>query len=268
MTFRLSMALPMALLGAALALAACASGPGEPPTVADRALEPSEISPGDSIRIAFDFLIDDPRRVQRVALRGLPGNTMVAGTNVELPLPSGGTTRYDKSVAILAPAADGQYNLELVFETPDRTYVAPLGTLAIRDVPSRILYTQFLPGNHAPENCLASTKLVELEYTVADDNGAADFAAPTLVATESKALELVFFPHWRAVPWLGGKPGIALERPRSNDTTRELVRSNVRIHCGLPKASLYEFSVHGQNVSSLTGEATTLDGGTARYYIE
>ena len=259
---------PSLALCAALALAACAAGPGEPPTVADRALEPKEIEPGDSIRIGFDLMIDDPDRVERVALRGLPENTLAAGTAVVLPNPEGGTTHYDQSIEILAPAADGQYNLELVFETPEKTYVAPLGSLAIRDTPSRILYTQFLPGNHAPEDCLASTKLVELEYTVADDNGAADFAVPTLVADGAKSLDLVFFPHWRAVPWLSGKPGIALERPRDATATQELVRSDVRIHCGLPKASLYEFSVHGQNVSRLTGEATTLDGSPARYYVE
>lgn len=252
----------------ALALSACASPPETRPIVSDRQLSPREISPGDSITIAFKLQVPDPSAVERVRIRGLPKNTRAAGTRTRLPLPSEKTTAYKAEIEVLVPAADGNYSLDLVFETSEKTYVAPLGSLAIRDTPSRILYTQFLPGNHAAANCRAGTKLLALEYTVTDDNGASDFVAPTLVAANPDSKKFVFFPHWEPINWLGDKPGIMLERPKKSTAKEELVKSAIRIHCKVPKASHYEYVIRGQSVSRLTGKSTPAGSDPARYYVE
>lgn len=251
-----------------VALGACTSRPLPKPVVSDRQVTPREVSPGDSISVAFKLGIKDPSAVERVFVRGLPENTELAGTKVDLPLPDGQSTSYSAQIELTAPATDGQYNLELVLNTSDKTYFAPLGSLAIRDVPSRILYTQFLPGSHISSDCSLGTKLLEFQYAVADDNGAADFVGAALMARTIGSKDLVFFPHWEPVATLGGKPGIFLEPPSKDTVTEELVTSDIRIHCKLPEASLYEFEVQGQSVSRLTGKSTAIGSDPARYYVE
>ena len=205
---------------------------------------------------------------ERVFVRGLPENTVLAGTNIDLDLPDGQSTFYAAQITLVAPVTDGQYNLELVLNTSDKTYFAPLGSLAVRDVPSRILYTQFLPGSHVADDCSLGTKLLEFQYAVADDNGASDFVGATLLARNIGSKDLVFFPHWEPSTPLGGKPGIFLEPPTNDTDTEELVKSDIRIHCKLPAASLYEFEVQGQSVSRLTGKSTPIGSDPARYYVE
>jgi hypothetical protein len=251
-----------------MALSACAKAPEIKPVVSDRQVTPREISPGESIMVSFRLGTEDPAVVERIYIRGLPENTLAAGTQTDLPLPNGPFIDYAYPVELRVPAMDGQYNLELVLETSGKTYFAPLGTLAIRDTPSRILYTQFLPGSHAADDCSLGTKLLEFQYAVADDNGAADFVGATLVAKDTESKNLVFFPHWEPVANLGGKPGIFLTPPAQNDVKQELVTSDIRIHCKVPEASLYEYVVHGQSVSRLTGQSTEIGGGPARYYVE
>jgi len=251
-----------------LALSACASQPESRPIVSDRQLSPREISPGESFKVGFSLQVKDPAAVKRVYIRGLPENTVVVGTRTGLPLPSAKNTAYRSQIEVRAPATDGNYSLDLVFETSGKTYTAPLGSLAIRDTPSRILYTQFLPGNHAAAGCLAGTKLLAFEYTVADDNGASDFVAPTLLAANSASKKFVFFPHWEPINWLGDKPGIILERPETSTAREELVKSDIRIHCRVPKATLYEYVVRGQSVSRLTGKSTPAGSNPASYYVE
>jgi hypothetical protein len=252
----------------ALALSACASPPEFRPVVSDRQLSPKEIFPGESVKVAFKLQVKDPATVRSVQIRGLPENTLSAGTRTGLSPPSERSTAYDADIEILPPAADGNYNLDLVFKTNSKTYVAPLGTLAIRDTPSRILYTQFTPSNHTASRCLSGTKLLSLEYTVVDDNGAADFVAPTLVAANEESKKFVFFPHWEPINWLGDKPGIMLERPTAEAAREELVRSDIRIHCKMPQASLYQYVIRGQSVSRLTGKSTPAGSDPARYYVE
>jgi hypothetical protein len=252
----------------ALALSACASPPETRPVVSDRELSPREIFPGDSITVAFKLQVTDPATVESVRIRGLPENSLGAGTRTQMPLPSENNTIYRTEIEVRAPAEDGNYSLDLVFETSKKTYVAPLGSLAIRDTPSRILYTQFLPGNHAASQCRAGTRLLSLEYTVTDDNGAADFVAPTLVAANDKSKKFVFFPHWEPINWLGDKPGIKLKRPTTSAEKEELVKSDIRIHCKMPESTLYEYVVRGQSVSRLTGKATPAGSNPARYYVE
>jgi hypothetical protein len=236
--------------------------------VSDRQLSPREVSPGEKIDISFNLEGSDPAAVERVYVRGLPKNSVLAGTRTELPLPAGPNTLYAEQIELNAPASDGQYNIELVFETTGKTYFAPLGSLAVRDTPSRILYSQFLPGSHRVTSCLAGTKLVEFEYTVSDDNGASDFAVPTLFALDGTSKDFVFFPHWQPMSWSGGSPGLVLERPRSDRVKEELVSSDIRIHCDVPQASLHEYVVKGQSVSRLTGKSTTIGSDPVRYYVE
>lgn len=252
----------------ALALSACASQPDNRPSVSERQIWPNEISPGEAFTISFNLSVKDPSAVKRIYLRGLPKNTVLAGTPTELALPSGQITPYVSEIGVRVPAADGQYNIELVFETPGKNYVAALGSLAIRDVPSRILYSQFRPGSHVPKNCLAGTKLLTFEYAVADDNGASDFAVPTLFANDAKSKDLVFFPHWEPVFWSAGEQGIVLNLPQKDSVKEELVTSDVRIFCEGPEASLYEFVVKGQSISRVTGSSTTIGSDPARYYVE
>lgn len=168
---------PFALI-VVLALSACASPPETRPIVSDRHISPQEISPGQRITVEFNLEMKEPDAVKRVFVRGLPMNTVLAGTQIDLPLPDRESTPYKAEIEVLAPATDGHYNLELVFETSGKTNFAPLGSLAIRDVPSRILYSQFVSGSHAAADCSVETKLLEFEYVVTDDNGASDFVAP------------------------------------------------------------------------------------------
>lgn len=249
-------------------LAACAVQPELPPTVVDAQLSSREISPGDSLGIAFDLEVAEPGAIERISLRGLPKNTVLAGTETELPIPSDRRTSYDSEIVVEKPAADGQYNLELVIETTGKTYVAPLGSLAIRDTPSRIIHAQFIPASHSAEDCALTTRLLQLEYTVADDNGASDFSAPTLVPISKDSEQLVFFPHWESINWLEGEQGIMLNRPTSDAVQEELVKSEIRIFCGMPAAKLYESEVKGQDVSRLTGESSVVGSGPVGYYVE
>lgn len=252
----------------ALALGACASQPITPPTVADAKLSSNEVSPGDSVGISFTLDVADPDAVERVYLRGLPKNTLLAGTRTELAPPTGPSTAYASDLRIERPAADGQYSLELVVQTPQRAFVAPLGTLAIIDTPSRIVHAQFVGGSHAAKNCLGTTKLLSLEYTVADDNGAADFVAPAVSAVDQQARDLVFFPRWEPVAWLDGTPGIGLNRPTRDTVERELVTSDIRINCSVPTDQLYEFVINGQDVSRASGESKIIGSELVTYYVE
>lgn len=251
-----------------LGLAGCANQPITPPTVADAKLSANEISPGDSVGISFTLEVPEPAAVKRVYLRGLPKNTVLAGTRTELNLPTAPTTAYASDLRVERPASDGQYSLELVIETAEKTFVAPLGTLAIDDTPSRILHAQFVGGSHAAKYCLGQTKLLALEYTVADDNGAADFVAPAVSALNQDAQDLVFFPHWEPVAWLDGAPGIGLNRPTRDTVETELVTSDIRINCRVPTDHLYEFVINGQNVSRASGESKIIGSEPVRYYVE
>ncbi len=249
-------------------LAGCANQPITPPTVADAKLSALEISPGESVAVSFTLDVAEPAAVKRLYLRGLPKNTLLAGTPTELDLPTAPSTAYATDLRIERPASDGQYSLELVIETPERRFVAPLGPLAIRDTPSRILHAQFVGGSHAAKNCLGKTKLLALEYTVADDNGAADFVAPAVSAVDQDAQDLVFFPRWEPVAWLDGAPGIGLNRPTQDTAETELVTSDIRINCSVPTDHLYEFVINGQNVSSASGESKIIGSEPVRYYVE
>jgi hypothetical protein len=254
-------------LGIAAALSACASQPGILPNVTDRQLSPREISPGESIKVTFNLETPRPAAVKRIYVRGLPKNTLISGTRTELPLPNGPKTAYAARIEVRAPAADGQFNIEVVFETPGQNYVAPLGSLAIRDTPSRILHTQFLPGSHAAANCSLGTKLLEFEYAVEDDNGAADFVAATLFAKDAGSKDFVFFPHWG--PVLGSsEKGIVLDVPTEDSVRKQLVTSDIRVRCKMPQATLYQFELKGQSVSRVTGKSTTAASDPARYYVQ
>jgi len=251
-----------------LGLAGCANQPITPPTVMEPQLSAQELAPGDDLGVSFTLDVAEPADVERVYLRGLPKNTLIAGTQTELGLPTAPSTDYASDIRIERPASDGAYNLELVIETSEKTYVAPLGSLAIRDTPSRILHAQFVGGSHVAEDCLATTKLLELEYTVEDDNGASDFVAPSVSAVDQNAQELVFFPHWEPVAWLDGTPGIGLNRPTSNTSESELVKSDIRIRCSVPADKLYEFVINGQDISRASGESKIIGSEPVRYYVE
>ncbi len=260
--------LSLVLLCAAAGLAACAVQPALPPTVVDPQLSAREISPGESLGITFDLEVAEPATIESISLRGLPKNTVLAGTETELPIPIDSRTSYDSQILVEKPAADGQYNLELVIATSGKTYVAPLGSLAIRDTPSRIIHAQFIPGSHVAEDCALTTKLLQVEYTVTDDNGASDFSAPTLVPASKASEELVFFPHWQSINWLEGEQGIMLNKPTNDAVQEELVKSEIRIYCGTPATKLYESEVKGQDISRLTGESSVVGSGPLRYYVE
>ncbi len=251
-----------------LGLAGCASQPVAPPTVMEPQLSSQEVAPGENLGLTFTLDVAEPGDIERLHVRGLPKNTLIAGTQTDLDLPSSASTAYTSDIMIKSPAADGTYNLELVIETSEKTYVAPLGALAIRDTPSRILHAQFVGGSHAAEDCLATTKLLELEYTVADDNGASDFVAPAVSAVDETSQDLVFFPHWEPVTYLGGAPGIGLNRPTSDTEETELVKSDIRIHCSVQADKLYQFVINGQDISRASGQAKIIGSEPVRYYVE
>ncbi len=258
---------PFALI-IVLALSACESPPETRPIVNNRQFLPREISPGQRITVAFNLEMKEPEAVKRIFIRGLPENTVLVGTQIDLPLPERQSTPYEAEIEVLAPAADGQYNLELVFETSGKTYFAPLGSLAIRDTPSRILYSQFVPGTHAAADCSVDSKVLKFEYAVADDNGASDFVAPTLFPVDTGSNALVFYPHQQPITWSEGTQGIVLDNPTRDSVKQELVSSDIRILCKAPQATLHEYVVKGQSVSRLTGESTTIGSDPARYYVE
>jgi hypothetical protein len=115
---------------------------------------------------------------------------------------------------------------------------------------------------------LAETKLLKLEYAVADDNGASDFVAPVLAPVDKNALEFVFFPRWEPVAWLDGAPVIILNGPIKNFVKEELVSSDIRIFCRVPANSLYKFVIKGQNVSRLSGKSMIIDSDPVSYFVE
>ena len=252
----------------AAGLSACAvSQPEVPPTVTDAELSAREISPGENLGVSFDLEVAEPTSIERIYLRGLPKNSVSAGTRTDLRPPSEQRTSYDVQIVLEIPATSGQYNMELVVETTGKTYVAPLGALAVRDTPSRIIHAQFVPGSHAAADCYMNTKLLALEYTVVDDNGASDFVVPALVPASKDTEDLVFFPHWESIGWLGGKQGIMLNRPTSDMVKEQLVSSDIRINCEMSTAKLYETEVKGQDLSRLTGKPTVVGSEPVHYYI-
>ncbi len=254
--------------GASLLLSACTSAPEVRPNVGDGQITPREISPGESFEVSFTLFVNDPTVVERIYLRGLPQNTVAAGTRTELAPPTKQSSDYRARFEVKAPAMDGQHNLELVIVTSGKTYVAPFGALAIRDTPSRILHSQFLPGSHAAADCQTGTRLLTFEYAVADENGAADFVGPTLLPVDQGSDAFVFFPRWEPIYWLGGKPGIALNQPTDSARTEELVTSKIRINCRMPQASLYQYDVKGQSISRLTGRSTDAEAIRVRYFVK
>jgi len=254
--------------GIALAITGCATQPDAPPTVANAGLSTHEVLPGDTFEVSFDLDVADPAEVERVYVRGLPKNSLIAGTATDLDRPHAQSTTYQTPILLEKPAADGQYNLELVVEMTGRSYVAPLGSLAVLDAPSRIVYAQFAEGSHAAGDCYSDTRLLALEYTVEDDNGAADFVAPAIAPADERAEKLVFFPHWQPVTWLNGDAGIRLNQPRQDTVEREMVSSDIRIYCSVEGDNLFEFTLIGQDVSKLTGQSTPIEGQLVRYYVE
>ncbi len=256
------------LICVAAGLSACAvSQPEVPPTVTDAELSAREISPGENLGVSFDLEVAEPGSIERIYLRGLPKNSVFAGTQTDLRPPSEQRTSYDVQIVLEIPATSGQYNMELVVETTGKTYAAPLGALAVRDTPSRIVHAQFVPGSHAASDCYMNTKLLALEYTVVDDNGASDFVVPALVPASKDTEDLVFFPHWESIGWLGGKQGIMLNRPTSDMVKEQLVSSDIRINCEMSTAKLYETAVKGQDLSRLTGKPTVVGSEPVHYYI-
>jgi hypothetical protein len=253
----------------AAGLSACAvSQPEVPPTVTDAELSAREVSPGENLGVSFDLVVAEPGSIERIYLRGLPKNSLFAGTQTDLRLPSEQRTSYDVQILLEIPATSGQYNMELVLETTGKTYSAPLGALAVRDTPSRIVHAQFVPGSHEASDCWMNTKLLALEYTVVDDNGASDFVVPALVPVSEDTEDLVFFPHWESIGWLGGEQGIMLNRPTSDMVKEQLVSSDIRINCEMSTAKLYETTVKGQDLSRLTGKPTVVGSEPVRYYIQ
>ena len=99
---------PFALI-VVLALSACASPPETRPIVSDRHISPQEISPGQRITVEFNLEMKEPDAVKRVFVRGLPMNTVLAGTQIDLPLPDRESTPYKAEIEVLAPATDGHY---------------------------------------------------------------------------------------------------------------------------------------------------------------
>ncbi len=256
------------LICVAAGLSACAvSQPEVPPTVTDAELSAREISPGENLGVSFDLEVAEPTSIERIYLRGLPKNSLFAGTQTDLRLPSEQRTSYDVQILLEIPATSGQYNLELVVETTGKNYVAPLGALAIRDTPSRIVHAQFVPGSHEAADCWMNTKLLALEYTVVDDNGASAFVVPALEPVSADTEDLVFFPRWESIGWLGGKQGIMLNRPTSDMVKEQLVSSDIRINCEMSTAKLYETAVKGQDLSRLTGKPTVVGSEPVLYYI-
>jgi hypothetical protein len=258
----------LAAVVVALGVSGCANKPSTPPTVIGAQLSRDSLAPGESFQIAFTLDTAEPERVERVFVRGLPDNTVAAGTDVDLPLPRSRSTAYDTQVGVLAPAADGTYNLELVVAMPDRNYVVPLGQMRISDLPSRFAYAQFTPGSHEAGDCQLNTRLIEIEYAIVDGNGATDFTAPIMVPLNPEARDLVFFPGFEAIAWAEGREAIVLNRPSDPNVVEQLVSTDIRIHCRLPAGSGYQFMLMGQNISRLNGRTTRVKSEKFRYFVE
>ena len=256
------------LLGSFMFLAACVARPDTPPTVADAKLSTAEINPGDSLDISFTLRTEEYGRVERVYLRGLPKNSVTAGTRTELKVPDGPVTEYNETITLQKPAADGLYQLELVIDYSNVLFTAPLGALEVNDIPSEITFSQFVPGSHIAEDCWAPTRLLKLQYTVHDDNGAADFVSPVMVAKDDGYEDLVFFPHWTEVSWQEKTKGIVLNRPSDENAEEELVVNDVRINCAMPSKSLYDYKIVGQNVTSPGGMPAIVESASFKYYVE
>jgi hypothetical protein len=251
-----------------LALSSCANKPSTPPTVINAELSRDTLAPGESFNISFTLDLVAPQDVERVFVRGLPANTVAAGTQVDLALPQTGNTAYNTQIGVLAPAADGTYNLELVVSMPDRNYVVPLGLMSITDLPSRFAYAQFTPGSHEAEDCQLNTRLVELEYAVIDGNGATDFTAPVMTPKSPDAKELVFFPRFETIAWAEDQEGVVLNRPSDSNVIEELVSTDIRVNCRLSAGNSYEFQLMGQNISRINGSVTRIKSDTVRYFVE
>ncbi|MDX1710202.1 MAG: hypothetical protein R3316_03590 [Rhodovibrionaceae bacterium] len=249
-------------------LSACASKPPTPPTVIDATLSRDVLAPGESFNVSFTLDTVAPEQVERVFVRGLPANTLAAGTQIDLARPQTRSTPYDTQIGVLAPAADGTYNLELVVATEDRNYVVPLGQMSISDLPSRFAYAQLTPGSHKAARCQLNTRLVKLEYAIIDGNGATDFTAPVMIPSSPEARDLIFFPRFEQIAWAEGEQGIVLQRPKNPNVIEELVTTDIRVNCRMRPGSSYEFMLMGQNISRLNGRTTRVKSDTFRYFVE
>lgn len=255
-------------IGATAFLTACVARPETPPTVVDAEMSNEQLDPGDSFDLTFTLKTEEYQKVERVYLRGLPKNSVLAGTKTELAAPEGPVTNYDETITLQKPAADGLYEIELVVDYESIVFTAPVGSLEVNDIPSQITYSQFVPGSHVAADCYTPTRLLELQYTVFDENGAADMVSPVMTADASGHQDLVFFPHWEAVSWQGEAKGIVLKRPSDENSQEELVVDDVRINCEMPSQSLYDFKIMGQNVANPDGTSAIVESTSFRYYVE
>ena len=258
----------LGVMGSIVLLAACVARPETPPTVVDAKLSTTQIDPGDSFNLSFTLKTDEYDKVKRVYIRGLPKNSVLAGTTTELAVPDSPVTAYDQTIALQMPAADGLYEVAVVVDYDSVSFSAPAGILEVNDIPSQITYSQFVPGSHVAKDCYTPTRLLELQYTVFDENGAADMASPVMTASDAGHEDLVFFPHWEAVPWQDGSEGIVLNRPSDENSLNELVVDDVRINCEMPSKSLYEFKIKGQNVAVRAGSPVVIESAPIKYYVE
>ena len=258
----------LSVLGPVLLLAACVARPETPPTVVDAKMSKAEIDPGESFDLSFKLKSEEYEKVERVYLRGLPENSVMAGTTTELAVPESSETAYDQTITLEKPAADGLYEISLVIDYDSVVFTAPVGTLEVNDIPSQITYSQFVPGSHVAADCYTPTKLLQLEYTVFDENGAADMVSPVMTTDDTKHKDLVFFPHWEAVPWQSESKGIHLKRPTDANSQEEFVVDDVRINCEMPSKSLYDFKIMGQNVANPEGSSAVVESESFKYYVE
>jgi hypothetical protein len=256
------------VMGAIMLLAACVARPDTPPTVVDAKLSTAQLDPGESFNLSFTLKTEEFDRVKRVYLRGLPKNSVLAGTTTELAVPESPITNYDETIILQKPAADGLYEVVLVVDYNSVSFTAPAGILEVNDIPSQITYSQFVPGSHVASDCSTPTRLLELQYTVFDENGAADMVSPVMTADASGHESLVFFPHWEAVPWQDESKGIVLKRPSDENSQEEFVVDDVRINCEMPSKSLYDFKIKGQNVAKPKGSSVAVESASFKYYVE
>jgi hypothetical protein len=256
------------VMGAIMLLAACVARPETPPTVVEAKLSTAQLDPGGNFNLSFTLKTEEYDKVKRVYIRGLPKNSVLAGTTTELAVPGNSVTAYDETITLQRPAADGLYEVAVVVDYGSVSFSAPAGVLEVNDIPSQITYSQFVPGSHIAANCSTPTRLLKLQYTVVDDNGAADMVSPVMTAAEAAHGDLVFFPHWEAVSWQDETKGIVLKRPSDENSQEELVVDNVRINCEMPSKSLYDFKIKGQNVASPKGSSVVVESASFNYYVE
>lgn len=255
------------ILAGGLAVAGCQST-SHVPSLRAAAVSPQAIFPGGQVDISYGLQYEGAwSDIESIELKGLPDNTLAAGTQTDMPKPSSDKRATTAPLLVQEPAADGLYNLSIsVTYNGGREVTLPVGQLRINDAPSEIEFAQFEPGSHRVSECNNVIK-GQFKYAVSDANGANDFKNPRLflLSAEPQTQVALLFAQDNFTS-VRGQPALALNEPTKSDATKELVSTQMSINCDGPAPVKWTWQVEGISQFGNAGTPVRIGSEPVQYF--